>query len=55
VVVGYSNAESLMVACLAGADFFTVTPSAVPVFIDGGDPVGTLPGNLLTLVAGARA
>src|SRR5262249_53447352 len=30
-----------------GSDVFTVTPGGVPVFVDGGDPIGVLPGDKL--------
>ena len=37
----------------AGSDTFNVTPSsAVAMFIDGGDPVGAIPGDLLNIIAG---
>ena len=39
-----------------GSDTFTVTPSATTsIFIDGGDPIGVLPGDLLTIVPGGAA
>jgi len=53
--VNYSGAESVTVNGLAAADTFNVTPSAVAVFIDGGDPKGTLPGDLLNIVAGGQS
>jgi hypothetical protein len=53
--VNYANVEGLTVKGLAGSDIFNVTPSAtVPIFIDGGDPVGVLPGDLLNIVAGGQ-
>jgi hypothetical protein len=49
--IGYSNVEALQVNGLAGSDTFNVTSSsAVPISIDGGDPVGVLPGDLLNVV-----
>ena len=37
----------------AGSDTFNVTPSpTVAMFIDGGDPVGVKPGDLLNIIAG---
>src|SRR5262249_40683072 len=49
--INYSNFESLQVNRLAGSDTFNVTSSAtVAISIDGGDPVGVLPGDLLHLV-----
>ncbi len=53
--VDYTGAESVAVAGLGGSDSFNVTPSSIPFFIDGGDPVGTLPGDLLTIFAGAQS
>ena len=38
-----------------GSDSFTVTPSAIPVSVDGGDPVGVLPGDTLSLTVPAGA
>jgi Ca2+-binding RTX toxin-like protein len=49
--VNYTNAEAISVYGLQGNDAFTVTPGANPIFIDGGDPIGTLPGDLLTVNA----
>jgi hypothetical protein len=49
--IGYSNVEALQVNGLAGSDTFNVTSSAtVPISIDGGDPVGVTPGDLLNVV-----
>ena len=40
----------------AGSDIFDVTPaSAVSIFIDGGDPVGVKPGDLLKINAGGSS
>ena len=51
--VNYTGAEHLTVNGNAGSDTFNVTPSsAVAIFIDGGDPVGVKPGDLLTIIAG---
>jgi hypothetical protein len=51
--VFYSGAEALTVNGNAGSDTFNVTPSAaVAMFIDGGDPVGAVPGDLLNIIAG---
>jgi hypothetical protein len=50
-VVAYTNIAALQVNGLAGSDTFQVTSSAtVPFSIDGGDPVGVLPGDLLDIV-----
>ena len=43
--------EALSVLALQGADTITVTPGTVPVFIDGGDPIGILPGDQLIVNA----
>lgn len=53
--VNYSNVESVAVYALAGSDTINVTPSAVAVFIDGGDPIGALPGDLLNIAAGGQS
>ena len=53
--VNYSGVETIGVYGLAGNDTFNVTPSAVAVFIDGGDPIGGLPGDLLNIVAGVQS
>ena len=51
--VNYTGAEHLTVNGNAGSDTFNVTPSlAVTIFIDGGDPVGVKPGDLLTIITG---
>lgn len=53
--VSYSGAEDVIVRGGAGSDTFTVTPSSgTTFFVDGGDPVGTLPGDLLVIVAGGQ-
>jgi hypothetical protein len=46
-IVTYENAESLAVYGLEGSDTFTVTGGPIPIFIDGGDPIGALPGDVL--------
>lgn len=48
-LVNFTGAESLAVHGLAGNDQFDVTPGAIPIFIDGGDPIGTSAGDLLNL------
>ena len=48
-LVNFTGAESLAVHGLAGDDQFDVTPGAIPIFIDGGDPIGTSAGDLLNL------
>jgi hypothetical protein len=53
--VSYSGVEGLTVNGNAGSDTFNVTPSgAVSMFIDGGDPIGVLPGDLLNIISGAN-
>ncbi len=44
--------ESLRVFGEAGNDTFNVTPGGIPIFIDGGDPIGTTPGDLLNVISG---
>jgi hypothetical protein len=53
--VNFSGVESLAVNGLAGNDSFDITPAALPIFIDGGDPIGTLPGDRLNILAGGQA
>jgi hypothetical protein len=44
--VNYTNTEDLSVNGLAGNDIFDVSPSATTtMFIDGGDPIGSTPGD----------
>jgi hypothetical protein len=51
--VNYTGVEALTVNGNAASDTFTVTPSAtVAMFVDGGDPVGQLPGDVLNILAG---
>jgi photosystem II stability/assembly factor-like uncharacterized protein len=54
--VNYSGVEALTVNGNAASDIFTVTPAAtVAMFIDGGDPVSQLPGDVLNIVAGGAS
>jgi hypothetical protein len=54
--VNYSGVQALTVNGNAGSDTFNVTPSAtVAMFIDGGDPVGVLPGDQLNIIAGGAS
>ena len=54
--VNYSGVQALTVNGNAGSDTFNVTPSAtVSMFIDGGDPIGVLPGDTLNINAGGAA
>ncbi|MCI0360198.1 MAG: hypothetical protein L0211_17105 [Planctomycetaceae bacterium] len=46
-LVTFINTESLETFGLEGNDTFIVTAGAIPVFVDGGDPIGTLPGDLI--------
>ncbi|WP_119272492.1 beta strand repeat-containing protein [Taklimakanibacter deserti] len=49
----YSGVETLSVNGNAGSDVFNVMPSgSTAMFIDGGDPVGAIPGDVLNLAAG---
>lgn len=51
--VNYTGMEAVTVNGQADSDTFNVTPSgSVVIFIDGGDPVGTTPGDLLNIIAG---
>ncbi|MDP6720786.1 MAG: hypothetical protein QGF59_19130, partial [Pirellulaceae bacterium] len=50
--IDYASVESLNVIGGDAADTFNVTPSALPVFVDGGDPIGGTPGDLLSVIAG---
>ena len=43
--------ESLEVWGLEGDDTFNVVPGPIPVFIDGGDPIGTTAGDLINIIA----
>ncbi len=52
--VNISNHEALAVQGAQGDDTFNVTPGAVPIFIDGGDPIGTV-GDTLVVDAGGSA
>jgi hypothetical protein len=53
--VNYTGVQALTVNGRAGSDTFNVTPSATTaIFIDGGDPIGTRPGDLLNIIAGRR-
>ncbi|MEX2174318.1 MAG: dockerin type I domain-containing protein, partial [Pirellulaceae bacterium] len=46
-----ATVESLRVFGHEGNDAFTVTPMAsVPIFIDGGDPIGTIPGDSIVVL-----
>ncbi len=48
--VNYTNTEDLHVVGLAGSDTFNVTPAlATTIFVDGGDPIGSTPGDQLNL------
>ncbi|MFT3883697.1 MAG: hypothetical protein QM703_29220 [Gemmatales bacterium] len=50
--VNYVNAEDLQVWGQSGNDTFNVTPSATTtIFVDGGDPIGSSPGDKLNVNA----
>jgi hypothetical protein len=52
VVFNLTN-EALEVNGLAGDDNFDVTPGLIPVFVDGGGPIG-LTGDVIDIVAGSN-
>ena len=54
-VVTWANADSLSVFGLEGDDQFDVTPGAIPIFIDGGDPIGETAGDLINVLAAMGA
>lgn len=49
--VNFAGVEALSVYAHQGADTITVTPGGIPIFIDGGDPIGVLPGDQLIVNA----
>ena len=52
-IVNYTNTEHLQVDGLAGNDTFNVTPAAnTTIFVDGGDPIGVLPGDQINISGG---
>jgi hypothetical protein len=52
--VDYAAVEALTVNGNQGSDTFNVTPSAtVPYFLDGGDPIGVLPGDHINIAGPA--
>src|SRR5262249_41015288 len=53
--VNYSGVEQLSVIGNGGADTFNGASGAIPVFVDGGDPIGVLPGDLLNILAGGAS
>ncbi len=51
LVVTYLAVANVEVDALAGSDTINVTPSAATSFtVDGGDPIGVLPGDVLNLI-----
>jgi len=49
-VITYSGTENLRVLALAGNDTIDVTPSvSTTIFVDGGDPIGSTPGDTIIL------
>lgn len=48
--LAFLDVQSLFVFGLEGDDTFDVTPGAIPVFIDGGDPIGTTAGDQIHLL-----
>ncbi|MDX1926571.1 MAG: dockerin type I domain-containing protein [Pirellulaceae bacterium] len=49
--VNFAGVEALSVYAHQGADTITVTPGGIPIFIDGGDPIGVMPGDQLIVNA----
>lgn len=48
--INYSNTEDLQLIGQSGSDTFNVTPALnTTIFVDGGDPIGVTPGDLLNL------
>jgi hypothetical protein len=47
----FAGIEGLQIAGLEGNDTFNVTPGPIPVFVDGGDPIGTTAGDRIVVVA----
>jgi len=47
--VTFSNTESLQIYGLEGNDTFNVIAGPIPVFVDGGDPIGTVPGDAINV------
>jgi len=43
LAITFADVEALVVNGLAGDDLFNVTPAGLPIFVDGGDPIGTTP------------
>src|SRR5262249_9450002 len=52
--VTYLNTEALQVAGLEGDDTFNILAGTVPVFIDGGDPIGTTAGDRIVPFANGQ-
>ncbi|MFO0943474.1 MAG: dockerin type I domain-containing protein [Pirellulales bacterium] len=54
-IVDYSAQvpDAISVLGLQGDDRFNVTPGASPIFIDGGDPIGVQPGDVLSVINAA--
>jgi hypothetical protein len=50
--VTWTGNESLAVFGLESDDTFNVVAGAIPVFIDGGDPIGQTPGDRFNIVTG---
>ena len=46
-IATYTNAEALTVNGLQGDDTINVVPGAIPIFIDGGDPIATVGDRLV--------
>ncbi|MEX0713059.1 MAG: DUF4214 domain-containing protein [Pirellulales bacterium] len=54
LAVHHGGAEALTIRGLEGNDTIEVSPSDIPVFVDGGDPIGTTAGDTLIVDAGGN-
>ncbi|HUY90682.1 MAG TPA: DUF4214 domain-containing protein [Pirellulales bacterium] len=52
LAVNYAGATALTVNGGTGSDTFNVTPAAIPIHVNGGDPIGVLPGDTLNILGG---
>ena len=53
--LNYAGIDSLRVLGGDGLDLFEITPSATPVFVDGGIPVGTIADTMVLQLAGGAS
>ena len=54
IATGLAAEDALQIWADAGTDTINVAAAAYPIFVDGGDPIGVLPGDTLTLAAGGN-